>query len=59
MIADERRPLGLLFGATGAGRGVDPESRRIVLAAIQVRGVPRIAIDEALWVAGAVMDIER
>jgi DNA/RNA-binding domain of Phe-tRNA-synthetase-like protein len=59
VIADERRPLALLFGAVAEGRGVDPETERILIAAVQVRGVPRIAIDEALWVACAAMEIGR
>jgi DNA/RNA-binding domain of Phe-tRNA-synthetase-like protein len=55
VIADERRPVGLLFGATAAGRGVQPRSRRTLLAVIQVRGVPDIAVEEALWLATAVV----
>ena len=59
VIADERRPLGLLFGATAAGRGVHPETQRILLVAIQVKGVPRIAIDEALWIAVVATEMGR
>jgi DNA/RNA-binding domain of Phe-tRNA-synthetase-like protein len=59
VVADERRPLSLLFGALAEGRGVHPESVRILIAAIQVRGVPRIAIDEALWIACSAMEIGR
>lgn len=55
VIADERRPVGLLFGATALDRGVVPKTRRTVLAAIQVRGVPEIAIEEALWLATSVL----
>ncbi len=55
VIADESRPLGLLFGTTAAGRGVHPRSRRTLLAAVQVRGVPDIAVEEALWLAAAVL----
>ena len=50
-IADQRTPVGLLFGATGAGYAVGPESRRVTIAAVQVKGVPQIAVDEALWMA--------
>ncbi len=49
VIADERAPAGLLFGATGERREVGRETRRIAVAAIQVEGVPQIAVDEALW----------
>lgn len=55
VVADERRPLGLLFGATAAGRGVHPETRRIILAALRVKGVPPIAVEEAIWLAVAVL----
>jgi DNA/RNA-binding domain of Phe-tRNA-synthetase-like protein len=58
IVADERRPLGLLFGATADGRGVNPKTQQIVIAAIQVKGVPQIAVEEALWLAAAVMGID-
>jgi DNA/RNA-binding domain of Phe-tRNA-synthetase-like protein len=57
VVADERRPLGLLFGATADGRGVQPHTERITLVAIQVRGVPPIAIEEALWIAASVLRV--
>ncbi len=55
VIADERRPLALLFGATGADRGVNPKTKRTLLCALQVKGVPDIAIEEALWLAAGVI----
>jgi DNA/RNA-binding domain of Phe-tRNA-synthetase-like protein len=55
VIADETRPVALLFGATGERRGVHPDTRRIVLAAIQVEGVPEIAVEEAVWLAATVL----
>lgn len=55
-IADERRPLGLLFGSTAEGYGVERETRRIAVAAVQVKGVPQIAVEEALWMAGATLE---
>ena len=55
VIADDERPLGLLFGAMGAGRGVDKDTSRTLLCAVQVRGVPDIAVEEALWLAAGVM----
>jgi DNA/RNA-binding domain of Phe-tRNA-synthetase-like protein len=55
VIADERRPLALLFGATGAGRGVHPRTKRTLLATVQVKGVPDIAVEEALWLAAEVL----
>jgi DNA/RNA-binding domain of Phe-tRNA-synthetase-like protein len=58
VIADEARPIALLFGATGSGRGVRPKTRRTILAATQVKGVPDIAVEEALWLAADVMSTE-
>jgi DNA/RNA-binding domain of Phe-tRNA-synthetase-like protein len=55
VIADERRPLALLFGATGAEIGVHPRTKRTLLVAIQVKGVSDIVADEALWVAATMM----
>lgn len=55
VIADEARPLALLFGATASGRGVTPKTTRTILAAIQVKGVPDIAVEEAIWLASSVM----
>lgn len=55
-IADERRPLGLLFGSTGDGYGVERETRRVAVAAVQVKGVPQIAVEEALWMAAATLE---
>ena len=55
VVADEVRPIALLFGASGSGRGVRPRTRRTMLAATQVKGVPDIAVDEALWLAAEVM----
>jgi DNA/RNA-binding domain of Phe-tRNA-synthetase-like protein len=55
VIADEQRPLSLLFGALAAGRGVRPRSRSTLLVAIGVTGVPEIAVEEALWLAAGVL----
>jgi DNA/RNA-binding domain of Phe-tRNA-synthetase-like protein len=51
VVADDERPLALLFGALGSGRGVGPKTKRTMLVAIGVSGVPEIAIEEALWLA--------
>jgi DNA/RNA-binding domain of Phe-tRNA-synthetase-like protein len=55
VIADERRPLGLLFGATGEGRGVHPRTKRTILCAVSVAGVPDIAVEEAIWLAADIL----
>jgi len=51
VLADERRPVGILFGAAAPGLEPGRRTERIILAAISVRGVPDIAIEEALWLA--------
>jgi DNA/RNA-binding domain of Phe-tRNA-synthetase-like protein len=54
-IADERGPVSLLFGAGGEDFAVEPASRRLAIAAVQVKGVPEIAVEEALWMAAATL----
>lgn len=56
LIADAARPLGLLFGPLAAGRGVSPDTKRTLLVAIGVSGVPDIAVEEALWLAADAME---
>jgi hypothetical protein len=55
-IADDARPVGLLFGQTAEGLGVGKGSRRIAIAAVQVKGVPQIAVEEALWMAAMTLE---
>lgn len=55
-IADERTPLALLFGEAGEGAEVGRSTRRVAIVAVQVNGVPQIAIDEALRIAAAAID---
>ena len=55
VIADERRPVSLLFGATAQGRGVHPKTRRTILCAVGVAGVPDLAIEEAIWLAADIL----
>ena len=55
-IADGERPIALLFGATGEGYGAERETRRLAIAAVQVKGVPQIAVEEALWMAASTLE---
>jgi DNA/RNA-binding domain of Phe-tRNA-synthetase-like protein len=55
-IADEAGPVAQLFGPAAEGYAVDPASRRFAIAAVQVNGVPQIAVDEALWMAAAMIE---
>jgi hypothetical protein len=34
---------------------VNPRTKRTLLAAVQVQGVPQIAVEEAVWLAADVM----
>ena len=54
-IADGSGPVGLLFGAAGDRCAVEPTSRRLTVVATQVKGVPQIAVDEALWMVAATL----
>jgi DNA/RNA-binding domain of Phe-tRNA-synthetase-like protein len=54
-VADEQRPLALLFGGSPAVT-VPQETRRMVVAAVQVKGVPQASVDEALWIACAAIE---
>lgn len=55
VIADQLRPLALLFGAVGSGRGVRRRTRRMLIVALGVEGVPEIAVSEALWLVAAAL----
>ena len=51
VVADEERPLAILFGEIAEDAGVTPATRRMVLVAVGVKGVPRISVEEAIWMA--------
>jgi DNA/RNA-binding domain of Phe-tRNA-synthetase-like protein len=55
VVADEKRSLGILFDRTAEGRGVKRGTSRVLLTAIGVLGVPDIALEEGLWVAGSAL----
>ncbi len=55
-IADDRAPVGLLFGATAESQRVERPTRRIAVAAVRVHAVPEIAVDEALWMVAATLE---
>jgi DNA/RNA-binding domain of Phe-tRNA-synthetase-like protein len=56
VIADERAPVALLFGADAEGKGVDRDTRRAAVVAVQVKGVPQMTVDEALWMVAAALE---
>jgi DNA/RNA-binding domain of Phe-tRNA-synthetase-like protein len=49
VIADDERALAVLFADMDPERGVTPQTERMLLCAVQVAGVPDIAVEEALW----------
>jgi DNA/RNA-binding domain of Phe-tRNA-synthetase-like protein len=55
VVADDERPLALLFGALASGRGVSPATERTLLVAAGVAGVPEIAVEEALWIVAEIL----
>jgi DNA/RNA-binding domain of Phe-tRNA-synthetase-like protein len=55
VVADEDRSLAVLFADMAEERGVTPSTTRMVLAAIQVKGVPRVSVEEALWIASEML----
>lgn len=55
-IADGSQPVGLLFGATAQGYAVEPGTRRVAIAAVQVKGVPQISVEEALWMSASTLE---
>ncbi|MFL5900709.1 MAG: hypothetical protein ACJ75S_05870 [Solirubrobacterales bacterium] len=55
IVADDRTPLEPLFGDSSPNHGVEAGTRRVAVAAVQVKGVPQAAVDEALWIASAAL----
>lgn len=51
VVADGLRPLAVLFGDTAEPHGVHPGTRSVLLGALQVKGVPDVSVEEALWIA--------
>jgi DNA/RNA-binding domain of Phe-tRNA-synthetase-like protein len=51
VVADEDRPLSVLFGELAEERGVTRRTQRMALVALRVKGVPAISVEEALWTA--------
>jgi DNA/RNA-binding domain of Phe-tRNA-synthetase-like protein len=49
VVADERSALAVLFGGLAPGHQPSPGSRRLLLFAVQVAGVPELYVEEALW----------
>jgi hypothetical protein len=50
-VADEAHPVAIVLGEVGHDAGVTSGTQRMLLCALRVKGVPPIAIEEALWIA--------
>jgi DNA/RNA-binding domain of Phe-tRNA-synthetase-like protein len=55
VIADPDRSVAVLFGDIAEERGVDPGTQRMLLCTVQVKGVPEISVEEALWTVTEVL----
>ena len=55
LVADELRPLAVLFGDMARGYGVSPDTARMVLATVRVKGVPDVSVEEALWIMAEIL----
>jgi DNA/RNA-binding domain of Phe-tRNA-synthetase-like protein len=51
VVADDTRPVALVLGEVAHDAGVTWDTERMTLCALRVKGVPPIAVEEALWTA--------
>ena len=51
VVADDKRPVALVLGEVAHDAGVTWDTERMTLCALRVKGVPPIAVEEALWTA--------
>jgi DNA/RNA-binding domain of Phe-tRNA-synthetase-like protein len=51
VVADAERPVAVVLGEVSRDAGVTPDTERMVLCALGVKGVPRISLEEAVWSA--------
>jgi DNA/RNA-binding domain of Phe-tRNA-synthetase-like protein len=56
VIADGSAALGILFGPLAPQYGAASSTRRLMLFAVQVAGVPRLFVEEALWTCRAALE---
>jgi DNA/RNA-binding domain of Phe-tRNA-synthetase-like protein len=55
VVADDERPVAIVLGEVSHEAGVTPETSRMILCALRVKGVPAIAVEEALWTTAEVL----
>jgi DNA/RNA-binding domain of Phe-tRNA-synthetase-like protein len=51
VAADEARPVAIVLGEVAHDAGVTWDTKHMTLCALRVKGVPPIAVEEALWIA--------
>jgi len=51
VVADDAHPVALVLGEVAHDAGVTKDTERMTLCALRVKGVPPIAVEEALWIA--------
>jgi DNA/RNA-binding domain of Phe-tRNA-synthetase-like protein len=56
VVADDQSPVAVLFGDLARGHEPSSGSRRLLLFALQVEGVPELYVEEALWSATAALE---
>lgn len=49
VIADRKRSLAVLFGDLAERTGVYPSTASMLICSVQVKGVPELSVEEALW----------
>jgi DNA/RNA-binding domain of Phe-tRNA-synthetase-like protein len=49
VVADADRPVAVVLGDVSRDAGVTPETERMAVCSLGVKGVPRISLEEALW----------
>jgi hypothetical protein len=55
VVADDARPVAVVLGEVSHEAGVIRDTERMLLCALRVKGVPPIALEEALWTAAEVL----
>jgi DNA/RNA-binding domain of Phe-tRNA-synthetase-like protein len=55
VVADDARPVAVVLGEVSHDAGVTGGTERMILCALRVKGVPPIAVEEALWTTAEVL----
>ncbi|GAC1524128.1 MAG: hypothetical protein NVS2B6_10470 [Thermoleophilaceae bacterium] len=55
VVCDDAHAVEVLFGDASPDRRVGRQTEQILLAAVQVKGVPDVSVEEALWTAAEIL----